>query len=407
MDMHAAFMEDIIANPEDDTPRLVYADWLEENGDPKRAEFIRVQIEAARLVEDDPMYEGLATRAEELLQRDRDNWFGDLAGARYTVARGFPASLKADALWFAERGSVPQYPLRHVMVRTMNAQSRLTAGLLDRLSACNGLERITDLEAYRPLIGPGAILAFLREARVSALECLSLVGTGPGVFLLDWLAHPYHQPRFDALALEGAEISGNAIGNFEALLPRLRVFSLKDVPQSASIMKALGQARDLSRLRELRLNYVEATAERLRPILTNRTLGDLEVLDLSGNHLGVGLVPLLTPGRFPKLRSLYLYLNGCSPDGVRALCNALPPSGMEALSLAYSRIGDEGAAHLAACPALSALNYADLRHCGIEDAGTMALAQGTMRARTLLYSGNPCSPDALARLKERAKHVSH
>ena len=38
----------IIANPDDDDPRLQYADWLEENGQAERAEFIRVQIEKAR-----------------------------------------------------------------------------------------------------------------------------------------------------------------------------------------------------------------------------------------------------------------------------------------------------------------------------------------------------------------------
>src|SRR4051794_488825 len=31
--------------PRDDAPRLVYADWLDENGDSDRAEFIRLQIE--------------------------------------------------------------------------------------------------------------------------------------------------------------------------------------------------------------------------------------------------------------------------------------------------------------------------------------------------------------------------
>jgi len=41
------FMAAIIANPADDAPRLVYADWLEEHDDP-RGEFIRVQIELAR-----------------------------------------------------------------------------------------------------------------------------------------------------------------------------------------------------------------------------------------------------------------------------------------------------------------------------------------------------------------------
>jgi uncharacterized protein (TIGR02996 family) len=38
----------ILANPDDDTVRLVYADYLQEHGDEDRAEFIRVQIELAR-----------------------------------------------------------------------------------------------------------------------------------------------------------------------------------------------------------------------------------------------------------------------------------------------------------------------------------------------------------------------
>lgn len=40
-------LEDILANPLDDGLRLIYADWLEDNGKPERAEFIRVQIGAA------------------------------------------------------------------------------------------------------------------------------------------------------------------------------------------------------------------------------------------------------------------------------------------------------------------------------------------------------------------------
>jgi uncharacterized protein (TIGR02996 family) len=34
MSDEAAFLNAILANPEDDAPRLVYADWLEERGDP-------------------------------------------------------------------------------------------------------------------------------------------------------------------------------------------------------------------------------------------------------------------------------------------------------------------------------------------------------------------------------------
>lgn len=43
----AAFEAAIRVSPADDTPRIVYADWLEEHGDPGRAEFIRLQCEVA------------------------------------------------------------------------------------------------------------------------------------------------------------------------------------------------------------------------------------------------------------------------------------------------------------------------------------------------------------------------
>jgi uncharacterized protein (TIGR02996 family) len=42
-----AFLRQILAHPFDDGPRLVYADRLDERGDP-RGEFIRVQCEIAR-----------------------------------------------------------------------------------------------------------------------------------------------------------------------------------------------------------------------------------------------------------------------------------------------------------------------------------------------------------------------
>lgn len=39
----------ILNDPDDDLPRLVYADWLDEHSEPERAELIRVQCELARL----------------------------------------------------------------------------------------------------------------------------------------------------------------------------------------------------------------------------------------------------------------------------------------------------------------------------------------------------------------------
>ena len=45
--IRAEFLRDICEHPEDDTPRLIFADWLEDHGEPERAEFIRVQCELA------------------------------------------------------------------------------------------------------------------------------------------------------------------------------------------------------------------------------------------------------------------------------------------------------------------------------------------------------------------------
>jgi uncharacterized protein (TIGR02996 family) len=50
----AGFLADICENPDDDTPRLVYADWLQERDREARAEFIRVQCGIARKVAAEP-----------------------------------------------------------------------------------------------------------------------------------------------------------------------------------------------------------------------------------------------------------------------------------------------------------------------------------------------------------------
>jgi uncharacterized protein (TIGR02996 family) len=70
----------IRAAPEDDTVRLVYADWLEEQGGLEQrqlAEFIRVQIRLAR----DPLSSRerytLARRQEELIDAHASRWIGE------------------------------------------------------------------------------------------------------------------------------------------------------------------------------------------------------------------------------------------------------------------------------------------------------------------------------------------
>ncbi len=47
----AALLAAILANPEDDAPQLIFADWLDERGsawDNERAEFLRIRLEIKR-----------------------------------------------------------------------------------------------------------------------------------------------------------------------------------------------------------------------------------------------------------------------------------------------------------------------------------------------------------------------
>jgi uncharacterized protein (TIGR02996 family) len=64
-----AFLRAIQERPDDDTARLVYADWLEEQGDEqstRRAAFIRADCELASLPEEDERREELQGRLREL-----------------------------------------------------------------------------------------------------------------------------------------------------------------------------------------------------------------------------------------------------------------------------------------------------------------------------------------------------
>ena len=64
------FLAAIKADMDDDTARLVFADWLQENGDEARAEFIRVQCRL-NLSNDNPAD---FAREDELLNANWDRW---------------------------------------------------------------------------------------------------------------------------------------------------------------------------------------------------------------------------------------------------------------------------------------------------------------------------------------------
>jgi uncharacterized protein (TIGR02996 family) len=74
MSPEAAFLRAIIETPYDDSLRLVFADWLEEHGQSARADFIRVQVERASLLADDPRQAALKKREVALRLHNEDIW---------------------------------------------------------------------------------------------------------------------------------------------------------------------------------------------------------------------------------------------------------------------------------------------------------------------------------------------
>ena len=80
-----AFLRAVMANPADKLLRLVYADWLDERGDP-RGEYLRVQIRLDETSSLDEQYQPLRARSEELLAVIPENWVAALGGPAWCVA---------------------------------------------------------------------------------------------------------------------------------------------------------------------------------------------------------------------------------------------------------------------------------------------------------------------------------
>src|SRR5206468_2796346 len=121
--------------------RLVYSDYLQEQGDP-RGEFIHVQCRLARLPPDHPERTRLQVRERQLLDAHGREWehcLGSL-GIRPVFYRGFVEGLTLDAADFLERGEqlVRATPLRQVWLQR-------ASGLVDRLAASPLLARLNDL----------------------------------------------------------------------------------------------------------------------------------------------------------------------------------------------------------------------------------------------------------------------
>jgi uncharacterized protein (TIGR02996 family) len=81
MNDETPFIEAILANPEDEAPRLIYADWLEERGDP-RGEFLRLENALANLPRGDARRPSLRARLQEVRQGLGVEWLAQVDRSR-------------------------------------------------------------------------------------------------------------------------------------------------------------------------------------------------------------------------------------------------------------------------------------------------------------------------------------
>jgi uncharacterized protein (TIGR02996 family) len=301
-----AFLADIIQSPDDDGPRLIYADWLDDHGQADRADFIRVQIELARLPQGDPRMPGLKARERALLKEHEQEWLGSLVQLTQDCVfrRGLveAISIRADTFLLHGEDLLRAAPVREA--RLGDAWPRM-----GELVACPHLARLTALDLGGSLIGADGLRALLASPHIGRLRQLGLSGTGIGSVGLDDLVEGERLlPELTAL-----DLGGNGLSDEDAAL-------LAASPLSA-------------RLRALEL--------------ANNDLSDAGVAALTGVGLG-------------QLRSLGLAWNAVGAPGVRALTGSRLWPGLVELDLSYTPVGNAGAEELLAAPLAAPLTALSL-----------------------------------------------
>lgn len=97
-------LQAIIDHPDDDPRRLAFASWLEDHGDIQRAEFIRLQIDLAKLPKGDIRRPALEQRTLELLAANENAWVQAIRPwiLSWTFQRGFVADVTVTVAMYQE-----------------------------------------------------------------------------------------------------------------------------------------------------------------------------------------------------------------------------------------------------------------------------------------------------------------
>lgn len=209
-----AFVQAIIANSDEDAYRLVYADWLEENGDIDRATFIRLQCELARLSPADGRYSALSEQERAMRKAHFGAWIAPLRAATpfYTTQtefrRGFVEYVSITSAALCDGGArlFALAPITRITLSVGAEHWPLLPGLgcLQQLRevSIQGSLNETDLS-----IGTdGSIAALLESSNLPSLKRLSLtMYIGP--LTTQQLLRPLWRDRLTGIEIMGVRAS--------------------------------------------------------------------------------------------------------------------------------------------------------------------------------------------------------
>jgi uncharacterized protein (TIGR02996 family) len=199
-----AFLQAILEDPDDDGLRLIFADWLEEQGQP-RGEFIRTQCTLAGLPPGDRRRPLLEAREQQLLARHRDQWLGSLRSLAYLwgFRRGFAEEITLPATAFLSHADTIFRSTPVLLARLLNS-----ASCLDELASSPYLARLTALHLTDNRIGNAGLMTLLETADLGRLATLRLGNNGLGDAGVEALAEC---PRLGSLTT--LNLRQNSIGN--------------------------------------------------------------------------------------------------------------------------------------------------------------------------------------------------
>jgi uncharacterized protein (TIGR02996 family) len=317
-----ALLAAIWEHPHEDAVRLVYADWLQENGQPERAEFIRVQIELAKLDAWDDLPPALVQREQELWKKWRKRWRAHLPKERRNCDfhRGFPlfemsfpTSRNLLALTVADLGHAPLMRYNgvvrgSVLLDALNwpglrfqlalaPSSPLPKGWVKKVAACDNLRNVSELE--------------LHECELKPVELRMLLDAWADRHLSDlWM------PRKSGDELMAVVASHPAVAKLRAL-----VVSNGNVTKAG--VRSLCSSRHLTQLRALSLQSNPIRDAGVDELLRWRHLGGLRSLDLIDTKLtDAGTAALAECPVLTGLRILRLASNAVDVDGCLALARS-------------------------------------------------------------------------------------